>query len=105
MILSGHVKKLSPSACACVCAQSLSHVVLFVIPWTVACQGPLFHQSTQQLEFSRQPATEEFLSHEPAYLNLPNFQVLAPTEPILYMQNTYPRIWDTIDYQNYLLNS
>ena len=30
------------------CAQSLSHVCLFVTPWTVACQSPL------SLEFSRQ---------------------------------------------------
>ena len=27
--------------CECVHAQSLSHVQLFVTPWTVACQGPL----------------------------------------------------------------
>ena len=26
---------------SCMCAQSLSHVQLFVIPWTVACQAPL----------------------------------------------------------------
>ena len=30
------------------CAQSLSHVQLFVTPWTVACQAPL------SMEFSRQ---------------------------------------------------
>ena len=33
--------------CVCVC-QSLSHVRLFAIPWTVACQAPL------SMEFSRQ---------------------------------------------------
>ena len=91
MILSGRVKdKLSPSVRACVFAQSLNHVLLFAIPWTVACQGPLFHQSTQQLEFSGQPTTEEFLSHEPAYLNLPNFQVLVPTEHILECRAPIP---------------
>ena len=26
----------------CVCAQLLSHVELFVTPWTTACQAPLF---------------------------------------------------------------
>ena len=26
----------------CVCMKSLSHVRLFVTPWTVACQAPLF---------------------------------------------------------------
>ena len=25
----------------CVCVQSLSHVQLFVTPWTLACQAPL----------------------------------------------------------------
>ena len=32
----------------CVCAQSLSHIRLFVTPWTVARQAPL------SMEFSRQ---------------------------------------------------
>ena len=32
----------------CVCVQSLSHVQLFVTPWTVACQASL------SMEFSRQ---------------------------------------------------
>ena len=32
----------------CVCGQSLSHVQLFAIPWTVTCQAPL------SVEFSRQ---------------------------------------------------
>ena len=27
--------------CVCVCVQSLSHVRLFAIPWTVARQAPL----------------------------------------------------------------
>ena len=34
--------------CVCVCAQSLSHVQLFMAPWTVACQPPL------PMDFSRQ---------------------------------------------------
>ena len=34
--------------CVCVRAQSLSHVQLFVAPWTVACQPPL------PMDFSRQ---------------------------------------------------
>ena len=37
----------SSALCVCVCS-SLSHVRLFVTPWTVACQAPL------SLEFSRQ---------------------------------------------------
>ena len=32
----------------CMCTELLSHVQLFVTPWTVSCQAPLF------LEFSRQ---------------------------------------------------
>ena len=31
-----------------ICAQSLSHALVFVIPWTVACQAPL------SMKFSRQ---------------------------------------------------
>ena len=27
--------------CVCVCSQSLSHVLLFVTPWTVVCKAPL----------------------------------------------------------------
>ena len=38
-ILLGHV---------CVCAQSISHVQLFVAPWTITCQAPL------PMKFSRQ---------------------------------------------------
>ena len=34
--------------CACVCAESLSHVQLFLTPWTVAHQAPL------SMGFSRQ---------------------------------------------------
>ena len=34
--------------CACVCSQSLSHVLLFATPWTVAHQAPL------SMEFPRQ---------------------------------------------------
>ena len=34
--------------CACVCSQSLSHVLLFAMPWTVAHQAPL------TMEFLRQ---------------------------------------------------
>ena len=34
--------------CVCVCAQLLSHVQIFVIPWTIAPQASL------SIEFSRQ---------------------------------------------------
>ena len=34
--------------CVCVCVQSISHVRLFAIPWTVARQAPL------SMGFSRQ---------------------------------------------------
>ena len=39
---------LCACVCVCVCVCVLSHVCLFVILWTVACQGPL------SLGFSRQ---------------------------------------------------
>ena len=32
----------------CVCVRTLSHIQLFAIPWTIACQAPL------SMEFSRQ---------------------------------------------------
>ena len=31
---------ISESVCVCVCAHALSHVWLFMTPWTVACQAP-----------------------------------------------------------------
>ena len=39
----------------CVCAQSLSHVQLFVTPWTVAHQTPLFMEFSRQEYRSRLP--------------------------------------------------
>ena len=34
--------------CVCVCACMLSHVQVFAVPWTIACQAPLF------MDFSKQ---------------------------------------------------
>ena len=65
MLLSGRGKeKLSPSARACGYVLSLSHVLLFVIPWTVACQGPL------SMGFSRTEYWSGLLFPPPG--NLPN---------------------------------
>ena len=38
-----------------ICAQLLSHVQLFVTPWTVACQAPLPMKFSKQEYWSRVP--------------------------------------------------
>ena len=49
-------KLLCKIFCLCVtCAQSLSHVHLFVTPWTAACQAPLSMVFSQQEFWSRVP--------------------------------------------------
>ena len=40
---------------ACACTQSLSHVQLFVTPWTVAHQAPLSMQFSKQKYWSKLP--------------------------------------------------
>ena len=51
----------------CVCAQSLSHVQLFVTPWTVACQAPLSTQILISGSASREPNLRQSLSLEIFY--------------------------------------
>ena len=43
--------------CVCVCVpmRALSHVQLFVTPWTVACQAPLSMEFSRQEYWSRWP--------------------------------------------------
>ena len=44
-----------PYSIVCVCAQLLSHVWLFVTPWTVACQCPLSMKISRQEYWSGLP--------------------------------------------------
>ena len=48
------ISKVGPPCCV-VCAQSLSHVQLFVTPWTVAPQAPLFMGFSRQANWSGFP--------------------------------------------------
>ena len=55
-----YVAECNPIMCAC--AELLSHVHLFAMPWTVACQAPL------SVEFSRQEYWSELLFPTPGDL-------------------------------------
>ena len=52
--------------------QSLSHVRLFAIPWTVACQAPL------SMEFSRQEYWSGLLFPSPGDLPDPGIKPRSP---------------------------
>ena len=57
---------------SCMYAQSLSHVRLFVTPWTVACQPPL------STEFSRQEYWNRLSFPTPGDLLNPGFESTSP---------------------------
>ena len=59
------------------CAQSLSRVQLFVIPWTVAHQAPL------SLEFSRQEYSSGLPFPSPGDLLGPGIEPVSPASPKL----------------------
>ena len=61
----------------CVCVQSLSHVWLFVTPWTVACQAPLF------VEFSRQDSWVELSLPTPGDFPDPGIELTSLEPPAL----------------------
>ena len=58
-----HVLYVNILPCAVCCAESLSHALHFVTPWSVACQGPLSLGILQAriLEWVAMPSTREFL--------------------------------------------
>ena len=82
---------LSVTMCVCVCvcvcvrvralAQSLSCVLLFVTPWTVACQAPL------SMEFSRQEYWSGLLFPSPGDLPHPG---IKPSSPVLQAGDALP---------------
>ena len=61
----------------CVCAQSLSHVWLFVSAWTVAHQAPLF------MEFHRQEGWSELPFPVPEDLPDPGIELVSLGSPVL----------------------
>ena len=63
--------------CVCVCARSLSHVQLFVILWTVACQAP------PSMELSRQEYWNGLLFSPPGDLNSPGIKPSFPASATL----------------------
>ena len=68
------------------CAQSPSRVQLFVTPWTVACQAPLF------IDFSRQEYWSGLPFSSPGDLPDPE---IKPSSPVLASRFfiTEPGIW------------
>ena len=61
----------------CVCAQSLSHVLLFVIPWTKAHQAPL------PMGFSLQEYWRGLPFSPPGDLPDPGIEPMSPASPAL----------------------
>ena len=61
----------------CMCMHGVSHVWLFVSPWTVACQAPLF------MEFSRQEYWREISYPLPGYLPDPGIKPTFHASPAL----------------------
>ena len=52
LLSASHIRE--ESVCVCVC-ESLSHVRLFVTPWTIACQAPLSMAFSNQEYWSGLP--------------------------------------------------
>ena len=65
------------TGCVCVCVCSLSRVLLFVTPWTLAQQSPL------SMEFSRQEYWSELQFPTPEDLPDPGFELLSLESPAL----------------------
>ena len=61
----------------CICACTLSHVWLFVTPWTIACQPPL------SMEFSRQEYWCRLPFPSPGDLPDPGIKLMSLVSPAL----------------------
>ena len=59
------------------CAQLLSHVQLFMTPWTIACQAPL------SMGFSRQEYWSGLPCPPPGDLPTPGIEPTPPQSPAL----------------------
>ena len=71
------LKIIRVCVCVCVCVCVFSHVQLFAIPWTVACESPLF------VEFSRQEYWSGLPSPAPGILPDPGIKLSSPMSPAL----------------------
>ena len=65
--------------CVCVCVGvcGFSHVRFFMMPWTIACQVPLF------MEFCKQEYWSEWLFPFPGELPNPGIEAVSPASPVL----------------------
>ena len=63
------------NVCVCVCACTLSHIWLFVTPWTEACQAPL------SMDFSRKEYWSGLLFPSPGDLPDPGIKLVSPMSP------------------------
>ena len=61
----------------CLCVQLLSHVRLFAIPWSVACQAPL------PMAFSGQESWSGLPFPSPGDLPDPGIETVSPVSPAL----------------------
>ena len=76
-ILSEWVNPVTTTICVCVCAQLLTHVGLFVTPWTVALQTSL------SLKFPRQAYWSGLPFPSPGDLPDPGIESMSPVSPAL----------------------
>ena len=63
--------------CVCVCVHALSHVHLFVTPWTAA------HQASLSMEVFRQEYLSGLPCPPPGGLPNPGIEPMSPAAPIL----------------------
>ena len=81
------------------CVQSLSHVWLFEIPWTVACQGPL------SMAFPRQENWSGLPFPPPGVLPNPGIEPASPPSPALQADSlllSHTREAHTLSYHSLL---
>ena len=63
--------------CVCVCVCVFSHVRFFMMPWTIACQVPLF------MEFCKQEYWSEWPFPFPGDLSDPGIEPVSLASPVL----------------------
>ena len=79
--------------CLCVCVQSLSHVQLFVTPWTAAHQAPL------SMGFPRQEYWSGLPFPPPGDLLDPGIKPASPVSPVLPEDSLPLSHWITTNWK------